>query len=84
MSGGHFDYIDQRAKYEIFGYLGDEQQRNVFEDREISELVWDVFELIHDFDYYKSCDTCKDVCFYGAEYEPKATEAWNRRANNDD
>ena len=60
MSGGHFDYIDQRAKYEIFGYLGDEQQRNVFEDREISELVWDVFELIHDFDYYKSCDTCKE------------------------
>lgn len=53
MSRGHFDYIDQRAKNEIFGYFGDEQQRNVFEDREISELIWDVFELIHDFDYYK-------------------------------
>lgn len=61
MSGGHFNYIDQRAKDEIFGYFGDELQRNVFEDREISELVWDVFELIHDFDWYKSNDTCKET-----------------------
>lgn len=27
------------------------------------------------------CDKCgADVCFYGAEYEPRATKAWNRRA----
>lgn len=27
------------------------------------------------------CETCgADVCFYGAEHEPKATKAWNRRA----
>ena len=27
------------------------------------------------------CRKCgADVCFYGAEHEPKATEAWNRRA----
>ena len=44
MSGGHFDYIDSRAKNEIFGY-GDKWW-NVFEDREISELVWDIFNLI--------------------------------------
>lgn len=25
----------------------------------------------------------KDVCFYGSEHEPKATTAWNRRANNE-
>lgn len=31
------------------------------------------------------CQKCgADVCFYGAEYEPKATEAWSRRANNDE
>lgn len=30
------------------------------------------------------CSKCgADVCFYGAEYEPKATEAWNRRADNE-
>ena len=29
------------------------------------------------------CHDCgADVCFYGAEHEPKATEAWNRRADN--
>ena len=27
------------------------------------------------------CNQCgADVCFYGAEYEPKASKAWNRRA----
>lgn len=26
------------------------------------------------------CHKCgADVCFYGKEYEPKATKAWNRR-----
>ena len=60
MSGGHVGYADQRAKNEIFGYLGDEQKENVFEDEEISELVWDVFQLIHDFDWYKSGDTCEE------------------------
>lgn len=34
--------------------------------------------------FYKTvmfvCENCgADTCFYGAEYEPKATEAWNRR-----
>lgn len=57
MSGGHFDYIDSRAKNEIFGY-GDKWW-NVFEDREISELVWDIFDLIHEFDWYRSGDTSK-------------------------
>jgi Lar family restriction alleviation protein len=29
------------------------------------------------------CKKCgADVCFYGAEYEPKATKAWNRRVDN--
>lgn len=30
------------------------------------------------------CEKCgADVCFYGAEHEPKATEAWNRRAEKE-
>ncbi len=30
------------------------------------------------------CPKCgADVCFYGAEHEPKATEAWNRRQQNE-
>lgn len=30
------------------------------------------------------CPECgADVCFYRAEYEPKATKAWNRRTENE-
>lgn len=60
MSGGRFEYADSRLKSEIFGYFA-EKPGNVFEDREISELVWDVLDLIHDFDWYTSGDTCKET-----------------------
>lgn len=59
MSGGRFDYIDGRCKDEIFGWS--DKPRNVFEDREISELIWDVFDLIHDYDWYASGDTCEET-----------------------
>lgn len=59
MSGGHFEYIDGRLKEEIFGWA--DEPRNVFQDREISELVWDVLDLIHDYDWYVSGDTCKET-----------------------
>ena len=59
MSGGHFDYLDGRLKDEIFGY--EDKVKNVFEDREISELVFDVLDLIHEFDWYCSCDTSKET-----------------------
>ena len=57
MSGGRFDYQDQYLRSEIFGYR--DKPINVFEDREISELIWDVLNLIHDYDLYASCDTDK-------------------------
>lgn len=41
MSGGRFEYTDERAMSEIFGYT--DKPWNVFEDWEISELVWDIF-----------------------------------------
>lgn len=57
MSGGYFDYSDSHLKGEIFGWS--DRPTNVFEDKEISELVWDVLDLVHDFDWYKSGDTCE-------------------------
>ena len=33
----------------------------MFEDWEISELVWDVLDLIHKYDWYASGDTCEDT-----------------------
>ena len=59
MSGGHFEYLDSRLKDEIFGY--EDKVKNVFEDREISELVFDVLDLIHEFDWYYSGDTGKET-----------------------
>ena len=58
MSGGRFPYLDSSLKSEIFGRT--DKPRNVFEDREISELVWDVLNLIHEFDWYVSGDTGKE------------------------
>jgi hypothetical protein len=62
MSGGRFSYMNDTAKSEIFGWCSDEERiPNVFEDREISELIYDVFDLIHDYDWYASGDTCKET-----------------------
>ena len=59
MSGGRFQYRDSSLMDEIFGYA--EKPTNVFEDWEISRLVWDVLELVHDFDLYASGDTCEET-----------------------
>lgn len=61
MSGGVFNYRNDTLQDEIFGWLepGDKIP-NVFEDREISELTYDLFNLIHDFDWYVSGDTGRE------------------------
>lgn len=59
MSVGRFNYYNDYLKSEMFGYGGD-KQINVMEDAEISELVWDVLELISAFDYYESGDTLRE------------------------
>lgn len=59
MSGGHFGYVDSSLKGEMFGWS--DTWHNVMEDREISELVWDVLNLIHDYDWYRSGDTCEET-----------------------
>lgn len=58
MSGGRFNYMDGTLKNEIYGWV--DKPSNVFEDREISELVWDVLDLIHDYDWYASGDTSEE------------------------
>lgn len=59
MSGGRFRYVDFTLKNEIFNFA--DECTNVFEDKEISELVWDILDLIHDYDWYASGDTCKET-----------------------
>ena len=59
MSGGNFNYVDATLRDEIYGWS--ETWHNVFEDREISELVWDILDLIHDYDWYISGDARKET-----------------------
>ncbi len=59
MSGGYFEYIDSQLKSQIFGWR--DKYNNVFEDKQISELVWDILSLIHEFDWYKSGDNCRET-----------------------
>lgn len=59
MSGGRFNYADRNLKSEMFGWA--DEPYNVMEDDEISELVWDVLELIRVFDYYSCSDTDRDT-----------------------
>jgi len=71
MSGGHFDYINDSLCDTITGAYprldmnGEEQHYmakavrilNRLEDGDISEITYDVFCLLHSFDWYRSGDT---------------------------
>lgn len=59
MSGGHFEYKDSSLRNEIFNWC--DECWNALEDREISELTWDLLNLLHDYDWYRSGDTCKET-----------------------
>lgn len=69
MSGGYFDYVNNRLMEELFGYdwnvhnKGKKKQPvwDRFDDILISNLVYDVLVLINDLDYYKSGDTSKET-----------------------
>lgn len=73
MSGGYFSYTDQELCNNIFGidpslaggptYKSGIKLaifRDPMEDREISELVYDVICLLHEFDYYQEYDTSRE------------------------
>ena len=87
MSGGYFNYSNDDAARNIFGYgtaityglkdlQGEAKQvasDNPLEDHEISELVYDVFCLLHSFDWYKESDTSyetyqKDVAYFKGKW----------------
>ena len=89
MSGGRFDYATDRACNELFDWaasadygLGDKsyheavkyaRKLNPCEDKMISELVYDVFCVLHSLDWYLSGDTgeaqyLKDVAYFKAKW----------------
>lgn len=74
MSGGHFDYKNDYLCHEIFGWgvypdYGDagfkrskEARRlDPLDDIVLSELVFDVFCVLHSYDWWRSGDTCEET-----------------------
>ena len=96
MSGGHFNYSNDHCCNEIFDYLvsadyglADNTTKfqstkarkfNPLEDYLISELVYDVFCILHSYDWYASGDTseetyCADVQYFKDKWlKPKSGE----------
>ena len=89
MSGGYFDYENDRAAREIFGWdcgcdygMGDvtykesvsaARKLNPLHDKMLSELAFDLFCLLHSFDWYRSGDIGEetyneDVEFFKAKW----------------
>lgn len=83
MSGGRFNYMDRSLCTEIFDEWADYdlkslkdlkdarkrvRRKNVFEDVEISELIFDVFCLIHSYDWYACGDTGEDTYRKDVDY----------------
>ena len=73
MSGGLWQYDNDTLAQSIYGWdmlpdYGEDGfsqsteawERNPLEDKLMSELVWDVFCVLHSYDWYKSGDTCED------------------------
>jgi hypothetical protein len=74
MSGGHFNYTNDTLCSEIYNWMvspdyGDSgfnksklaRRVDPFEDIIISELVFDVFCLMHSYDWYASADTGEEI-----------------------
>lgn len=79
MSGGYFNYSNDYLANDIYwhtpnyGEKGfslsvDARRKNPFEDKQISELIWDVFCLMHSFDWYRSGDTGQEDYMEDVQY----------------
>lgn len=93
MSGGHWDYKNDTLSGYIFGWdvspnYGKEGfgqwkkavRSNPLEDKELSALLWDVFCLLHSYDWYISGDTNEDIYRADVEYFKKR---WFRTSRKD-
>ena len=90
MSGGRFNYQNDYLCSEIFGTSADygepgfeegkfARKQNPLLDKQISELVWDVFVLLHSYDWAASGDTSdedyfEDVAFFKKKWFGKTPE----------
>lgn len=81
MSGGHWTYSNDTAARDIFGWAIDvnygekgfkqaaiARKINPLEDKQLSELCWDLFCVLHSYDWYKSGDCCEETYRKDVEY----------------
>lgn len=66
MSGGYWDYKNNELRDEIFGYIYERDGEkvnipNVLEDKILSEMVWDMLNMLGDFDLYRCGDTSENT-----------------------
>lgn len=80
MSGGHFNYQDSSLKSEMFGW-GDKRYSDPMEDVELSQMVYELLDLLHDLDWYKSGDTGDENYL---EAKAKFKNKWLRNKNYND
>ena len=96
MSGGRWNYQQNSLGYEMFPCCeiqyglgkGNEYERSrklarrldPMEDRQLSELVFDVLCLIYSADWYKSCDTSEPTYQQDVDY---FKQKWLKAEPND-
>ena len=81
MSGGLWNYENDQAARAIFGWNMDAdygndgfsqskyaRRNNPLGDKMISELVWDVYCLLHSYDWYMEGDTSKETYLNDLKY----------------
>lgn len=59
MSGGHWNYENDDLRAYLFGYSSDTfnaKKHNIVDDVKLSALIFDVFDLLHNYDWYVSGD----------------------------
>jgi len=56
MSGGHFNYEDQR----IFQWADTIFQDKEVEEKQLAGMLRDIGKILHDYDYWKSGDSSKE------------------------
>lgn len=93
MSGGRWDYMQIRLAEEIYGWdmnchYGDDgfkqskkaARKDPLEDAELSELVWDVFIVLHSYDWYASGDNCEET--YRADVQ-RFKDKWMKKTQKE-
>lgn len=97
MSGGRWDYENDRLAHEIFSWnldpdYGEDgfkqsvvaRKINPLEDKQLSEMLWDMLCLLHSYDWYASGDCCedsyrKDVAYFKNKWlKPQAADQTRR------